>query len=369
MRSVVPGTEDGKSNMKAKAALIAVVVIGAALYFGLRTTPSSGKPNTKQKDDAVETEEPSPEVLGQSRKAADPVVATPAKAGKGNTLFTAAWGSKDDQLGRERPQEGNPIGPMSFDVDGKGRVHVLDGVNGRLVTRNADGKTESTTVLDAPYPEDIAVADDGSTAVLDRHRDKSISLYDENGKRVGKLPLEGENVPDTGSVTGVFVDGKDVYVEKEHGPLVKLGTMGGIPASPRNEIPGRPTRDGLSFINAGIIEAPAGRVYVSSIDRQTNQHRFTRELKLQAFVHSLVLLDTDKSGTIYFGADVEAGSSSQVLLYCLDPQSGAPTGSAVLPSNTLPEESFRDYTVLDDGGVIQALRTEQGVSYTRYDCM
>jgi hypothetical protein len=255
MRSAVPGIED--KSMRTKAALVAIVVVGVAAYLGLRPAPSSGKPGVKAS--AAAEEAPAPAPLGQRTGAQDDEANEPLKPkqGQGSALFTASWGGKDDQLGRERPSEGNPMGPMSFDVDGKGRVHVLDGVNGRLVTRGADGKTESTTVLDAPYPEDVAVADDGSSAVLDRHRDKSVSLYDENGKRIGKLPLEGENVPDVGSVTGVFVDGKDVYVEKEHGPLVKLGTMGGIAASPRTEIPGRPTRDGLSFINAGIIEAPA----------------------------------------------------------------------------------------------------------------
>ena len=34
---------------------------------------------------------------------------------------------------RERPVEGNPVGPMSFALDGKGTMTVLDGVNGRLV--------------------------------------------------------------------------------------------------------------------------------------------------------------------------------------------------------------------------------------------
>jgi len=57
-----------------------------------------------------------------------------------------------------------------------------------------------------------------------------------------------------------------------------------------------------------------------------------------------------------------------VLLHCLDPMTGEPNGGAVLPANTLPEESFRDLVVLDEGGVIQALRTETGVSYTRWDC-
>jgi hypothetical protein len=257
---------------------------------------------------------------------------------------------------------------MSFGVDGKGGLYVLDTVNGRLVRRNADGSEGETTFLDSPYPEDVAVADDGSTAVLDRHRDKAVSLYDESGKAMGKLPLKGEGLDDPGLVTGVFVDGKDVYVEKEHGPLLKLGSMGGIPAEPRTEIPGRPSRDGLSYINAGIIAAPAGRVYVSSIERATSNHRFTRELALESLVHSIVLLDTDTGGTIYFAAEVAKENNPLVLLYCLDGFSGTPMGSATLPANTLPEESFKDYVVLDGGGVIQALRTEQGVSYTRYDC-
>jgi hypothetical protein len=45
-----------------------------------------------------------------------------------------------------------------------------------------------------------------------------------------------------------------------------------------------------------------------------------------------------------------------------------PVGSAVLPANTLPDETFRDLTVLDGGGVVYAVRTEAGVSYERYDC-
>jgi hypothetical protein len=81
-------------------------------------------------------------------------------------------------------------------------------------------------------------------------------------------------------------------------------------------------------------------------------------------VRAIVLLDTDKAGTIYFAAEIE----SSIQLYCLDRDSGAPIGSAALPVNDLPEESFRDLVVLDAGGVIQALRTEQGVSYTIHYC-
>jgi hypothetical protein len=125
----------------------------------------------------------------------------------------------------------------------------------------------------------------------------------------------------------------------------------------------------LSFVHAGIVEAAAGRVFVASNVRPSGDHRFTRELGLDGHVTGIVLLDTDKLGTIYFAArTVDEGGHEVVSLSCLDPLTGAPTGSALMPANTLPEESMRDYVVLDDGGVIQALRTETGVSYARYDC-
>jgi sugar lactone lactonase YvrE len=253
---------------------------------------------------------------------------------------------------------------MSFGADGQGRVHVLDGVNGRVVRRGADGAPDGSFPIGVTNPEDIAVAGDGTTAVLDRHRDKSVALYDPSGKPRGTLPLEGTGIPDVGSVTSILVDGSDVYAERAHGPLVKLGNLAGTPAEPRSEIPGRPSRDGLSFLNAGITDAAAGRVWVSSIERASQTHRFTRELRLGTFVRALVLLDTDKAGTIYFAAEIE----SSIQLYCLDRDSGAPIGSAALPVNDLPEESFRDLVVLDAGGVIHALRTEQGVTYSVYHC-
>jgi hypothetical protein len=290
--------------------------------------------------------------------------------GPGRVVFFSPWGGSGmDQLGRERPQEGNPEGPMSLAQDGKGRLYVLDQVNHRVVRHGPDGKPEATIELKLEGAQDLSVGTDGSMAVLDRLSSKAVALYDENGALRTQLPLQGELVEETGLVTGVFVDGKDVYVEREHGPLVRIGDTDGSLASPRTEIPGRPSRDGKLFLNAGIIDAPAGRSYVSAIDRATNQHRFTRELRLKGHITSIQLLDSDKRGTIYFAAEVgDEQEPPAIVLTCLEPQRGAPTGTAVLPANTLPEETFRDLTVLDDGGVVLALRSDQGVTYTRYDC-
>jgi hypothetical protein len=285
-------------------------------------------------------------------------------------VFFSPWGGSDkSQVGRERLEEGNPTGPMSLAHDGKGRVYVLDQVNGRVVRYGADGKPEGSSEVKLLAAQDVAVGGDGSMAVLDRLSSKAIALYDESGALRGELPIEGEGVEETGLLTGVFVDGNEVYVEREHGPLVKIGDTSGKPAEPRSEIPGRPSRDGLSYLNAGIISAPDGRAYVSSIERATGEHRFTRELRLRAPIRAIVLLDSDKSGTIYFATEIDQETGGQaVLLTCLDPLSGIPVGNAVLPANTMPEETFRDLTVLDEGGVIYALRSDKGVSYLHYDC-
>lgn len=287
----------------------------------------------------------------------------------GQPMFRAKWGSAPDELGRDRPNEGNPMGPMSVAVDAKGRVYVLDEINGRIVRRGPDGKVEQTIRSDLIAAQDMTVTADGSTVVLDRFVDKQVAIYDEHGNLRGDIPIEGEGVEDVGLVTGVFSDGNDIYVEREHGPLVKLGDTSGVRSEPRTEIPGRPSRDGTLFLNAGITDAQAGRVYVSAIDRATDEHRFTRELRLRSFVRAIVLLDSDLYGTIYFAAEVEVPNGPEVLLLtCLEPLKGTPIGGAVLPVNTMPEETFRDLTVQAEGGVLYAQRTEEGVTYVRYDC-
>lgn len=358
-----------KPRSRLSVALIVAATSGAVLWFmwprartGLDPTTA---PATSASDSAPpRTSKTTPKLPGSGAAAPGPT----SEPGS-DTVFTARWGGGLDELGHERLDEGNAAGPMSFAVDGKGRTLVLDSVNGRIVRRGVDGKAEVAIPIDLRVPQDLATAPDGSMVVLDRFSNKEVAIYDESGQLMGSLPVEGENVPDPGEVTGVFVDGKDVYVEREHGTLVKIGDTGGLPAEPRSEIPGRPSRDGLSFLSAGIIEAGAGRVYVSSIERATNEHRFTRELRLRTVVRAIVLLDSDKSGTIYFAAEVEeAGGQGAILLSCLEPLKGVIVGSAVLPTNTLPEESFRDLVVLDEGGVMHALRSEEGVTYRRYDC-
>lgn len=261
---------------------------------------------------------------------------------------------------------------MSLAEGADGSVIVLDQVNRRLVRYDQNGEEAGTSPLTMSEPQDIATAPDGTAAVLDRLVDRTVTIVSPDGRTLGTLPVEGEGIPEAGGVTAVMVDGDDVFVERENGPLVRIGDLSARPAQERTEIPGRPTRDGLSYILAGLVEAPAGRFFVSSIERSSREHRFTRELTVPLILRQILLLDTDNAGIIYvavagtpYGAEEEV---EEVRLLCLMPNDGSTIDGAVLPPNTDPEETMREMIVLATGGVLYSMRSDEGVTIGRFDC-
>ena len=283
-------------------------------------------------------------------------------------VISRRWGSDDDSLGRTRPAEGNPEAPMSFAVAADGSLTVLDQVNARLVRIARNGRTIAKSQVTERAPQDVALGPHGETAVLDRVGDQTVTIRSPSGNVVGKLPLRGPGVPEPGQISGVFIDQKNVYVERRHGPLVFLGDLDGKVAPERSEIPGRPTRDGTLFVSAGIVDRQAGRMFVSAIDRKLGEHRFTREIRTQAPLLSIVLLDSDRRGTIYAGVALEAEQRDWHRVYCMEPQHGGPLGEFEVGVTPMPEETLRDMAVMDDGGVIVAERSDQGVRYAEHRC-
>lgn len=355
-------------------AVVSLLVLAFAAYWWLgRSAPSPGDDKPAKPTASVEDERNEAPVRRPAVSVAPPVsIPRPAKTTTPGLVASAAWGSGRTDIGREVPEEGNPEGPMSFAFGPDGSLIVLDQVNNRLARYDKDGSRLSDTNLDSVYPQDVAVGQDGTTAVLDRLKDKNVTLLDPEGRPVGSLPLEGEAIGETGGITGVFVDGDDVWVEREHGTLVKVGKTDGTVAEEPEEMPGRPSRDGTLLLTAGIVEAPAGRIFVSAIDRGTRDHQFTREIRLEDAVLYLVLLDSDKLGTIYvagvIGSPEPPPGNVQVQLVCLEPTTGAPIGGAFLPASDLPDETFRELVVLDEGGVVYAERTSEGIVYRVYHC-
>jgi hypothetical protein len=278
------------------------------------------------------------------------------------------WGSGEEALGRKRPAQGNPEAPMSFAVTREGNLVVLDQVNGRLVRIDRKGRTTATHALTERAPQDVALGARGETAILDRLGDQAVTLRGPSGNLIGRLPLRGDGVTEPGLVTGVFVDGEDVYVERRHGPLVLVGDLSGNVAPNRTEIPGRPTRDGTLFVSAGIVDQAAGRMFVSAIDRRLGEHRFTREIRTGSPLQSIALLDSDRRGMIYVGVVLGSSAGDWQRVYCMEPLQGEPRGAIEIPVSSMPEETMRDMAVMDDGGVVVAERAEQGIRYLEHHC-
>jgi hypothetical protein len=278
-------------------------------------------------------------------------------------FVSSKWGSGRGELGRMRPQEGNAEGPMSVAAAGR-EIVVLDQVNRRLVRYDRNGLAHAAG--DAPdTAQDIAVASNGTVAMLDRLSGKNVTLVDERGRTIGQLPLPSR-VGDTGLLTGVFVDGSTVYVEREHGTLVPIGTTGGDPVDEAASLMGRPSRDGTLLLTALISSSSAGQVTLNAFDRGKGASRFARVYQFAKPTTAIVLLDTDARGTIYLG--VAAGGAGEGQIACIDPRSGQALGRVAVALSTTPEESFRDFAVQDDGTIVYAVRSEEGVDYRVARC-
>ena len=304
--------------------------------------------------------EPAPIVTAAAAPVGDPAE---ADTGAGAAALVAArWGSGRGELGRSRPQEGNPEGPMSF-VRAGDELLVLDQVNGRVARYDANGKLRSTFEATATT-QDLAVAKDGTVALLDRLVDKTVRLVDKNGRPIGALPLPPDRVDDPGLVTGVFVDGKDVYVEKEHGVLTRIGSTDGSSADAA-ELTGRPSKDGTLLLMAVLAPAEA-RVTLNAFDRKLGSLRFARAIHFPRPARQIMLLDSDMRGTVYVG--VLGGNPQMVHIACLDPGDGHAIGRLSVPTSATPEEAFRDFSIGDDGTIVLALRTEDGIEYHTAHC-
>jgi hypothetical protein len=361
----------------------AVVVIAALLVIAVMLWPEDKAKQDEENAKRVQVEPDEPKVgrsLDALRQRANTVDAgqIPAASGTGQgaVFATFGWGSGEGQLAHKRPDEANPEGPMSLARDRFGNVMVLDQVNDRLVKMDKNGKVIGSTPLTVQGAQDLAIAADGTTLVLDRVIDKSVAVIGPDGKLLGELPLEGKNLEEGGAATGVFTDGEDVYVEREHGDLVKIGNTKGKTDGEREEVPGRLSRDGTAYLTAGIAVVGEDRVYVSAIEKASKEQRFQREYRLGSPTVGLMLLDTDRSGVIYLAAltmvaiagKPETERKPMVLLLCLDPLDGRPLGRAELPANMNADETFREMVVADEGGVLYLYRTEEHAQIQKFDC-
>jgi len=345
------------------APVIATVTIAAVLAAVYLAWPKSGPAPHALGGDTQQAESRANGSPGPAGMQATVVATAVPSAAKEDGVRFVPFGDGSSSLGRGTTDDGRPVAPASFLADADGLL-VLDQEKSRIL------RSDGTSIpLPGKHADDIARAQGGKLAVLDRTESKEVTLVDKNGRVVGHLPLEGTGIDDPRDVSRIFVSGDDVLVERNGGgPLLRLGGSDGTPAADRTEIQGIPTRDGKYLVSAGVTNEEEGRAWVTLADRQA-VHRWTRELHFPSVVSAVAFLDSDSNGTIW--AVLLAGSTPADYVnwaVCLDPATGNPRGSFTLTAENPPWESFRDYAVQDGVGLVAAKRSESGVSYATYAC-
>ncbi|PID37926.1 MAG: hypothetical protein CSB49_08235 [Proteobacteria bacterium] len=364
--------------MKRRLPLLLALLVIVAVAFYLIVLRGSG-PDPKARAERHEKNSTRRRVnRGRDRKLLSPGAkgsaggaSLAATIQQGKRLINGTWGAGRGQFGKLKARESNPEGPMSFAVGKKGTLLVLDQVNRRLQRYGPDGRLLSTQRIATETAQDVILDSNGNALVLDRlGKDPTIHVYDASGDAKGAIPFTGEQVGEPGGVSGVFADGDGVYVEVEHDKLVRVADGNGNPVSTRDTVPGRPTRDGRLYIKAGILDKATGRVYVQAHDK-AQKLAWETALNLGGAVVHILLLDSDLTGNVYLGAEVEETPEPQAtyktVVARLEGQQGKLNGQLLLPPTTTePTESFKPLSVGDDGTVYHLVHTASGPTLTAY---
>lgn len=357
---------------------VAVIALGAGVYALLR----AGAPPTAAPAPAARPSAPPSlaDVASRARAAATTTTAAAARATTGTTaaarfapgevVLRGRWGGNPGEFGRHEANESNPEAPAAISVEG-GDVIILDQVNGRLVRFRGGQPISSIAVRDTV--QDFRVGPDGRVVTLDRLGDGAVQLHDAQGKPIGELPIAGKGLAEPGLASGVMVDREGVYVEREHGSVVRIGGADGRADPRRAELPGRPSVDGRRATNAAIRDRAAGIVQVVAFDRATLEVAWVAEIPLQKPILGLLMLESDAEGRTYVAADTARegpepdfallDASIVVVRLSFD---GQVTGRIEVPSFATGDETIRPITV-DEQGVVHVMSPgTEGLTVTRY---
>lgn len=249
---------------------------------------------------------------------------------------------------------------------------ILDQVN-RRVERFEKGQRVGSVPLGSDTAQDLAIGADGRTVVLDRLVEKNVQVYDRDGKLRNEVTLDEKSVGEPGSITGVFADRDGIYVEREHGKVVRIADASGLRDRPPEELAGRPSRDGQLLISAAIGDRAAGLLTVTAVRRQDGQTAFVQSVTLGAPILHILMLDSDRQGRVYIAA--ATGREANEPPYALFDEAieavqlgsgGVPRGRLLVPPLSGAEESLRPLSV-DDNGALLVMRTlPEGAVVTRY---
>jgi hypothetical protein len=292
----------------------------------------------------------------------------PAARPRGQVVARAAWGSGPGALGLETPTSGAPEGPASFDVDAKGRVHVLDPVNGRVTVFEPGAAPRSIPLPGETY-RDLALDPRGGAVAMDSRASGTIAFVDPSGKVTHTIAIEGPNVPERGGVTSVFARDDGVWVEVEHGPLVRVADASGSPDPARPAVEGRFSRDGKRLLRAELAGPATAVVRATAL---VGSGGFAARVDFPLPLLGLHELASDDAGRVYLAAATvrEDGATFEVVeehetVVVLDDR-GAEVRRVEITPHDGPTDPAHFVRVGADGTIYELVEGDDGATIERY---
>ena len=218
-------------------------------------------------------------------------------------------------------------------------------------------------------PSDVAVAADGTIAVIDHPgvQTKGTVLFDAEGKKKAVLP----QLPNT--LAGLYAAGNDFYVNTNGLSSVKLGNTKGIPDDETpalgqeedGRIAGHVAPDGKTVLRFNIDNAATGDFSVSATRGNPPEEVFTHFYRDPNLV-GIPFIQADAAGRIYMVINTRLG---QLVLVCLDGKTGNPVGADELPYfGGVGGTQRRMFNVAPEGGLVYAIVRESDVRYELFNC-
>ena len=273
------------------------------------------------------------------------------------------WGSASGQVGRLRPAEANPEGPMAITTQGK-QTWVLDQVNRRLVRYDQDGTSQSLP-LTVREPQDLVVTEQ-RVYVLDRLGDRAIAVLDLVGPELARVPLPSD--APSGITTAMMVRDGRLWIERSHESLLAIADSDGGTLLHPQTLPGRLSHDGMHLLRVRVTDARAGRVGLSWLSSEPLQLEFAREVAVDGEILYVLEADSDRQNLIYLALLVATGpDTNQAQVFCFD-GAGALVSEQILPSQPVAEEMFRRFAVDPAGGFVYAYADDAGYHVRRGTC-
>jgi hypothetical protein len=358
--------------------LVVLIVLAAAVFF-LLSHPESEKSASvndqsiaKVKDTSTSGDRPAVKEAAPEKKSPEISADDREKKPAGpQVVLRVEWGEEESKLGRSRPQEGNPEGPMAFWVGEGGEIYVLDQVNSRVQVFR-DGKAVRSFPLPASTFQDFAFDSRGRMVALDRFVRDEAALFDENGRPTGSVKLTGEHIAEGGLVTAVYYRPDGVWAEVNNEKLVRIADADGKAVSPREVVPGRFSRDGRLLLAAALDGKQAAAVFVRPLS-QTQEAKLLARVEFPIPVLQLTALESDLSGRILLAAYLARFRETepydaleqyeQVVVLAPDGQETARINFAPRP---LAEEVFHPVFITPAGVIYQMVFEERGVTFWRY---